>query len=385
MAKPPRGLLIAVPTAPQGEMHVDLRAWLEAVEVQANLRRMLRAVHAASDDFKTRLEINRLMESAGTAHGANRARMLWVDPNTLPGVYDPMIPMGWDVTTAQVGGRTIAANRNDVVRRFLKTPHPEEKGPNDEPVLVDTPFEALGQIDSDCVPNHDSLHHICAALERSDVDAVSGIYCMDSPTGPQPIIYRKIGRRVARQACTELLGEDDLFELPRAGLPAGFLFVKRYVFEEMIRQSRVWFKDRYSDGSLEAFEIERILESEDPVRSLRALFEERMKEDWGDYGEIGQWKTGEDMWFCQQMQEAGFRLFVDRRCHVRHYKRTELKRQFIQQEQAGRVGFAAAYQHFTGDDDPEKISQAFESMMQERAAEGAKAKEAALQAGRDRR
>lgn len=301
-------LLICVPTAPRGDIQVDLALWLMAVEVQSNGRRLLKGLKGLDESLKWRVNCDEAADFAGCDWPENRARFLWasLDKDLVARMHEPMFPKNWLPVVQQMGGRPIPANRNDIVRHFLKTPVPtkEQYALGRMYDLVDTNFDALLFIDSDVIPEHNHLFRICEALDEKEVDAVSGIYCMDTPAeGPVPIVYKILDRyRCMYDGEAVVNAEEDLFKLDQGAVPAGFLAVKRYVFEEMIRQSRVWFKDRFRDGSLEAYEIEGLLRDygEDPAVLVEKLKEHHgnvMKDDWGTYETIGSWATGEDVWF----------------------------------------------------------------------------------------
>lgn len=332
-------LLVAIPTPPRGSMHVDLRAWSTALEVQSWARRFCETAKGHMNDLGDRIKLGEMATLAGTDWLESVLRFLWVDPAQFPSRHEPMLPDNWLAVVQQSGGSPVAENRNNIVKRGLRTP-----GPEDHRTLVKTNFDAILQIDSDVVPLEGHLRLICEALDRKEVDAVSGIYCMDTPEGPAPIVYKALDRR-QNVYDGELLTRPgkDLIKMENGAVPGGFIAVKTYVFEEMVEQDRLWYKDRYADGSIEAYEIKGLLRDHpDPVEFKKAVerfHEQRMREDWGEWGGIGNWGPGEDIWFCRQMQAAGFSLWVDRRIHVQHYKKIDLRRVVVGREVAGRVGF----------------------------------------------
>ena len=337
-------LLITVPTAVAGSMHVDLMAWLMNIQLQSFCRRMGDILAEGSENFGDRVRCREAGESFGTMWAREFLSYLWVDEEHVPGLAANILPDNWDVFVTHCGAYPVASNRNQAVRRFLWRLNYKERELYEPPKELQ--YDALLMIDDDIVPDPAHLHHLCAALDSDKVDIVSGVYCMDTPDGPQPVVYdHREGRK--NMANDALIGDDDLIQLANpSALPGGFIAVKRYVYLEMLKQDRIWFKDCFRDGSIEAYEIAGLMADYggDPdkfTREVKAFARRRSAEDF-TMQEAGNWKMGEDIWFCLQAQAAGFRLSVDRRMHLKHYaKRTELRRQFRMNELAVDKGFVA--------------------------------------------
>ena len=364
-----RKLLIAVPTAPGGSVHVNLLNWLIAVSVESEVRRAICAIKDSLSDLQDRLRLGKVAETAGVGWVEKTMRIQWSHHALFGAARTPMVPPGWDVDVTQVGGRPIPANRNDIAKMTLMTVDPASQRGNRKPKLVPTAYDAVLMIDSDCVPGQLDLVRICEDLDRDDIDIVSGVYCMRGRDGyAAPIVYEQVSGRSGVFCNDGLVSEEEVFTRPNLALPAGFLAIKRYVLEEMVEQDRVWFKDVFHDGSLEAFEVATVLEAsrespEKAVEMLKEIHGQRMKEDWGEWASIGGWRTGEDIWFCIQARACGFQLWLDKRIHVSHYKDIDMKKLFRAQDQLVKIGFGRGRDL----DDPDEVEKQYYAMMRKQA------------------
>lgn len=333
-------LCVVVPHPPHGDAKVDLMWWLTAVEVQASTRRALKAMKPRMKDIGDRLVLDEYAGIVGTGWAAQRGQWEGAPPEMLEALSQTMLPDDWDVFCTSHGGRPIPVNRNEIVARFLRSVDHKEKR------YVPTDYDALLMIDADVVPTHDALIHICRLLDNEECDIASGIYCMSTPDGPAPIIYKGMGRKGNRFAGDILTTEEMDLEVPDGAFPGGFLAVKRFVYEEMLQHDMVWFKDRWGDASFECWELKQALERIPAEADLRAeltrLIEGRISRDLENWGKIGCWDVGEDVWFCTRARELGFRLWTSKHLFHKHYKEQELRDLFAQQSSAVKMGWDSA-------------------------------------------
>ena len=167
----------------------------------------------------------------------------------------------YDVKVDYVVGGQIAHNRNKLVSRFLKSK-----------------YEWLLFIDSDTLPPFDVLE-----MTKNGKDICSGIYFQWKDNKLIPLVYKKNKNDFHEEyKVFNEVSEEDLVEVD--GFGAGCLLIHRKVLEKV---EKPWF-----------------------------LFE---------YNEDGLVALGEDFYFCQKAQEAGFKVWVDRRMVCSHYKTVDLK------------------------------------------------------------
>jgi hypothetical protein len=184
-----------------------------------------------------------------------------------------------------------AVARNTIVRRFLSTN-----------------CDWLWMVDSDMHPGiHGELdggtRWVIEAMERDDVDVLTGFFFRMSEKGPVPSVSTSRSRDYLDRAVfgkpPGLHQVDDL----RAG--GACLAIKRRVVETMLEKRVLWFKD--------------VLEETDP-------------EKWGDI------LISEDVWFFNESQRLGFKTWIDTRLVWGHVKpldmRDELERT---NERVGRI------------------------------------------------
>jgi len=157
----------------------------------------------------------------------------------------------------------IPHNRNKLVDRFLKTD-----------------YEWFFFIDSDTLPPFDVLE-----MTKNGKDICSGVY-FQWDGGKQkldPLVYRTTENDFHKEYIVfNETSEEDLVEVD--GIGAGCLLIHRKVFEAI---EKPYF-----------------------------LFV---------YNREGQLEIGEDFFFCQKAQEAGFKIWADRSKVCSHYKTVDLK------------------------------------------------------------
>lgn len=206
------------------------------------------------------------------------------------------------IDTHPGGDYKVSSARNAITRRFLakKDPHV---------------FDWLWMADSDMHPwvqglrpAPDGVQHVVAAMERDDVDVLTGFFLRMGELGPVPSVASRHGRDdVVRNVFSRPPGLHEVHGLTSGG---ACLAAKRHVFERMLEKRVLWFRDEWED--------------EDP-------------ENWGAL------KTSEDTWFFYQAQELGFRIWIDTRLAWGHIKpmdmRDELRRS---RDLIGRVTAGAA-------------------------------------------
>lgn len=167
----------------------------------------------------------------------------------------------YDVKVDYVVGGQIAHNRNKLVSRFLKSK-----------------YEWLFFIDSDTLPPFDVLE-----MTKNGKDICSGIYFQWKDNKLIPLVYKKNETDFHEEyKVFNDVSDEELVEVD--GVGAGCLLIHRKVFDKV---AKPWF-----------------------------LFE---------YNEDGLVALGEDFYFCQKAQEAGFKVWVDRRMTCSHYKTVNLK------------------------------------------------------------
>lgn len=331
-------LLVSIPSAPNGSYSNELAWWLTAAQVQSSVLDFADALCESSSNIAERVMIRKAAERFAVGWSMEQATLQWYDPRKAPDLGKPLIPPGWSVAMAPVFGGPIAANRNEQVRRALYTPDHDKDGE-----IVQTDFDAALFIDTDNVPGRHDLHCLLEDIEKDGVQVVGGVYCMEAPEGPKPLVYRITddyeGFTYDGETLTREMG---LHELKGGGLPAGCLLVKREVFERMWEARRVWFKDRLHDASFEYYEIHRLLTQH---RGDKAALYDALKAaadargvDWS-IGNIGSWHIGEDIWFCRMCHEMGIPMHVDTRVFWKHIKLHDNKQAFLRQQAIGRRFF----------------------------------------------
>lgn len=200
----------------------------------------------------------------------------------LPSFFEPGC-LGFD--TVPGGEFKVSSARNRIVRRFLATD-----------------YEWLWMADSDMHPwvqglkqNPAAAQFAIEAMERDDVDILTGFFLRMGEKGPVPSVSSRHGRdHVLKNVFGRPPGLHEVHGLTAGG---ACLCVKRHVFETMLEKRVLWFRDEWNET--------------DP-------------EKWGDI------LTSEDTWFFYQAQELGFRIWIDTRLSWGHIKpmdmRDELRR-----------------------------------------------------------
>ena len=195
----------------------------------------------------------------------------------LPSFFEPG-HLGFDSTPS--GDFKVSSARNRIVRRFLATQydwlwmadadmHPWVQG------LVQTPHGA---------------QLVVEAMERDDVDVLTGFFLRMGDEGPVPSVSSVHGRdHVLKGIFGKPPGLHEVHGLKAGG---ACLAVKRHVYERFLEKRVLWFRDEWND--------------KDP-------------EKWGDI------LTSEDTWFFYHAQELGFRLWIDTRLAWGHIKPTDMR------------------------------------------------------------
>lgn len=167
----------------------------------------------------------------------------------------------YDVFIDHTNGGFIAENRNKLVYRFLKSK-----------------YDWLLFIDSDMLLPFDVLE-----MTKNGKDICSGIYFQWKKDKLVPLVYKKSKNDFNEEYKTfNETSDEELVEVD--GVGAGCLLIHRKVFEAI---EKPYF-----------------------------LFE---------YNEDGIISLGEDFYFCNKAQEAGFKIWIDRRMVCSHYKIVNLK------------------------------------------------------------
>lgn len=339
-------LLISVPSKPNGSYAAELSWWLTATQVQSSLLDFGEALAEQSADMADRMRFRQLAERFAVGWGLEQATLQWLDPKKIRDIGKKLIPDGWSVAAAPVYGGPIAANRNEQVRRFLFSfDHAGER-------LLRTDFDAALFIDDDNVPGRHDLHVLCEDIDRDDVEVVGGVYCMEAPEGPRPLVYTLTedgeGFNYDSQTIVKPLG---LHRLEKGGLPGGCLMVKRGVFEKLWEARRTWFKDRLHDCSFEYHEVADLVArfKEDKAAGFDALVEMANKRgtDWS-LPQVGTWHIGEDIWFCKMCHDLDIPIHVDTRVFWKHLKVADNKQTFLRQQRIGRDWFGMGVEHERG-------------------------------------
>lgn len=169
----------------------------------------------------------------------------------------------YDVKVDYVIGGQIAHNRNLLVDRFMKSD-----------------YEWLLFIDSDTMPPFDVLE-----MTKNGKNICSGLYFQwqGSTNKLIPTVYKdnKNDFRKEYKVFNET-SDEDLVEVD--GIGAGCLLINRKVFETI---PKPYFLFEYDNNGLLAF--------------------------------------GEDFYFCRKAQDAGFKIWVDRKMVASHFKTVNLK------------------------------------------------------------
>jgi len=168
----------------------------------------------------------------------------------------------YDVKVSYTAFGGISHNRCRLVDRFLKSK-----------------YEWLLFIDSDTMPPFDVLE-----MTKNGKDICSGIYFQwQGGRKLDPLVYKKTKNVVHEEyRIFNDTSEENLVEVD--GVGAGCLLIHRKVFET--------------------------------IKKPYFLFE---------YDENGYLDVGEDFYFCQKAQKAGFKIWVDRKMVAGHYKTVNLK------------------------------------------------------------
>lgn len=331
-------LLISIPSGHNGVYDQQLVWWLIGCQVQSVIREFGDGIADEMSDLAQRIVIREAAEKFGIGWAAEQAELQWRDSEKMKHLWAPMIPKGWTVSINPVIGSPLAANRNQQARQFLYSKH---YGDHAEDVRLEpTDFDAVLFIDTDNVPGHLDLHHLCEALDRDDVDMVGGVYCLEHPNGPQPIVYRILWHEQGFFYDREtLMKPPGLHRLEGGGLPTGCLAIKRHVFEKMWEARRPWFKDRLHDASMEHHELAGLLQDHKDDKAalydaLKTEMDKRSAADW-PVNAVGSHHIGEDIWFCRMAYEMGFSMWVDTRVFWGHIKKADNKDTFRRLEAAG--------------------------------------------------
>lgn len=180
----------------------------------------------------------------------------------------------WDI----VQDKPTAQTRNRQVKRFLEGD-----------------LDLVLFLDSDMVPDDDSIRSLVYFSDREDIDVISGIADRWHHAGPMPVIlkYSPDGKRSTLH--NEILTRDPdkgPYELVGAGTGAAILLCKRAALEKVRDEGRVWFYD---------------------------VIETDVNDD-----KFGHRVTGHDSWFFIQCQECGVRTWVDTTAYIGHMKQSDL-------------------------------------------------------------
>lgn len=179
---------------------------------------------------------------------------------------------------AQMPGNDVAHVRNRIVRDFLASD-----------------ADVLWMVDSDMNPSlgdgsfHGGVPYVRDAMDRDDVDVVTGLSFRITPEGPMPVVSSSKGRK---HALDFFKGESGLREARGVSAGGACLAIKRNVLEGFLDRKTVWFKT--------------VLEEDDPRR-------------------FGDLKCGEDVWFFRKAEELGYRVWVDTRVCWGHMKMLDLR------------------------------------------------------------
>lgn len=366
-------LLISIPSKPNGAYAVELSWWLTAINVESSILDFAAVMSESSPNLSERLMIRKAAEKFVAGWRMEQATLQWQDPRKATDLGKPMIPPGWSVATTPVFGGPIAANRNEQGRRFLFHSFDDKLEPTD--------FDAVLFMDDDNVIGRHDLWPLLEDIERDDVDVVGGVYCMEAPEGPQPLVYKldEDGKGFDYDHTT-LIKPIGLHKLEGGGLPGGCLLIKRHVFEKMWEARRVWFKDRLHDCSFEYHEIHSWIHEfkDDPEGFYKKVFDEANKrgDDW-TLPAIGSWHIGEDIWFCRMCIEMGIDLWCDTRVFAKHYKTRDNKQTFLRQQKIGREFFHFGVEATKPDATPEERDAIYRDFVRDRVASRKKAKEEA--------
>jgi hypothetical protein len=330
-------LLISVPSSPNGFYSAELSWFLTAVNVQSTLNDFADVLAGASNDLAARIAYRRLADKAGVGWNLEFATLQWQDVRKIRDIGKTLVPHGWSVVTSPVYGAPISAVRNEQARRFLFSMN-HETGK-----LEPTDFDATLFIDTDNVPGRHDLHVLCEDIMRDDVDVVGGVYCMESPEGPRPLVYKLTETGEGFEYDTETIVKPiGVHLLEKGGLPGGMLMVKRRVFEKLWEARRTWFKDRLHDCSFEYHEIADLVAryKDDRAGLYDALKSEANKKgtDW-TLGTIGSWNIGEDIWFCRMCHDLGIPIHIDTRVFAKHLKVADNKQTFLAKQAIGKRWF----------------------------------------------
>lgn len=330
-------LLVSIPSAPNGFYSSELAWWLVGVQVASTLNDFADALADQSENVHERILIRKLAEQMGVGWMMEQATLQWLDATKVRDINKPLVPKGWSVAMAPIYGSPIAAVRNEQARRFLFHYDADEKK------LIKTDFDAMLLIDTDNVPGRHDLHVLLEDIARDDVDVVGGVYCMEAPDGPRPLVYKLVETGEGFEYDTDVLTREiGLHRLERGGLPGGMLVVKRRVFERMWEARRVWFKDRLHDCSVEYYEIAEIVRrfKDNPAGAYEAIKDlaNAKGEDW-PLSVVGSWHIGEDIWFCRMCHELDIPIHIDTRVFAKHIKKADNKQTFLRQQAIGKRWF----------------------------------------------
>jgi len=222
------------------------------------------------------------VESNGdiTAKLADWLLRVVVEPHRL----GPNWAVRWDI----VHDKPVAATRNRQVKRFLES--------DNDYVLF---------LDSDMVPDDESIGRLCKAIARDDIDVVTGMADRLTENGPMPVIFEYknnfTGARL-NHALLELDPTTGPFPLENAGTGAAVLMCTRDSLQRIWDDGRVWFKDVLcEDPKSEKF-------------GLRII--------------------GQDSWFWIQCHQLKIKAWVDTDAYIGHIKPSNLQQEAIRLHQA---------------------------------------------------
>jgi len=170
----------------------------------------------------------------------------------------------YSVDLGYTTGGQVGHNRCKLVDQFLKTN-----------------CEWLFFVDTDTLPPFDALE-----MTKNGKDICSGIYFQwqGGECVLNPLVYKRDGNDFDTNSYRIFndTSDEDIVEVDAVG--AGCLLIHRKVFE--------------------------------PMKKPYFLFE---------YTNEGLLKTGEDFYFCQKAQKAGFKIWIDRKIIANHIKMVDLK------------------------------------------------------------
>lgn len=176
-------------------------------------------------------------------------------------------------------GSPVDANRNAIVRRFLKS-GADYLWMVDQDMDPFNPYSVNGGVDL-----------VKEAMARDDVDILSGISFRigESDNGPVPCVSGKDRDHVIETVFSQ---EPGLHEMEGIATGGACLVVKRHVLMDFLKRKTVWFKNHLNERDAHLF---------------------------------GSLELSEDLHFVRNAQEFGHRFWVDTRIQWGHLKRLDLR------------------------------------------------------------